>query len=120
MDKVLLIFLSLFSVTVNAVSMENRVFSLNATQIDVDTGIIKAQDHVLLRIKSLDDISKLTNQSNVVLSELTDQRKMLNITLSDGWKMKGRVLAISINDRGVIIESDELYFFKEQLIVQNL
>jgi hypothetical protein len=119
MDKVLLIVLSLFSVNASAVSMENSVFSLEAKQINFKVGEITAKENVMLRIKSLSDVSKLVSKSNVALSELTQQR-VLNITLSDGWTMKGRILAISIDGETAIIESDELYFVSEQLLAQQL
>jgi hypothetical protein len=119
MDKVLLIVLSLFSVTASAVSMENSVFSLEAKQINFKVGEITAKENVMLRIKSLSDVSKLANKSNVALSQLTQQQRMLNITLSDGWTMKGRILAISIDGETAIIESDELYLVSEQLLVQH-
>jgi len=118
MDKVLLIVLMLFSHAVGAVSMENSVFSLEAKQINFKVGEITAKDNVFLRIKSLDDVSKLASKSNVALSQLTQQR-MLNITLADGWMLKGRILAISIDGETAIIESDELYLVSEQLIVQQ-
>ena len=120
MNKVLLIVLSLFSVTASAVSMENSIFSLEAKNINFKPGAIKATDHVFLRIKSLDDISRFVGKSNVALSELTKQRGILNLMLSDGWIMKGKVLAVSINGNEAIIESEELYLVREQLIVQNL
>lgn len=119
MYKVLLIILSLFSVTASAVSMENSVFSLEAKQINFKVGEITAKENVMLRIKSLDDVSKLASKSNVALSKLT-QEHILNITLSDGWTMKGRILAISIDGETAIIESDELYLVSEQLLVQQL
>jgi len=119
MDKVLLIVFVLFSHTVGAVSMENSVFSIEAKQINFKVGEITATENVMLRIKSLDDVSRLANQSNVALSQLTQQR-VLNITLSNGWTMKGRILAISIDGETAVIESDELYLVSDQLIVQQL
>ena len=56
----------------------------------------------------------------MALSELTQQRGILNLALSDGWIIKGKVLAVSINGNTAIIESDELHLVREQLIVQNL
>lgn len=120
MNKVILIVLSLFSVTASAVSMENSIFSLDAKNINFKPGSIKAKEHVFLRIKSLNDISRFVGKSNVALSELTQQRGILNLALSDGWVIKGKVLAVSINDNAAVIESDELYLVRKQLIVQNL
>jgi len=120
MNKILLIVLSLFSITASAVSMENNIFSLDAKSINFKPGTIKAKEHVFLRIKSLDDLSKFVGKSNVALSELTQQRGILNLALSDGWIIKGKVLAVSINGNTAIIESDELHLVREQLIVQNL
>ncbi len=120
MDKVLLIVFSLFSTTVSAVSMENRIFSLDANQINFKVGEIIAKDNVFLRIKSFDDIYKLTNKSNVALSEITKNNGILNIALSDGWIMKGRIIAISIGKDTAIIESDELYLISTRLKTQQL
>lgn len=120
MYKVLLIILSLFSVTASAVSMENSVFSLEAKQINFKVGEITAKENVMLRIKSRSDMSKLFSQSNVALSELTQQQRVLNIKLSDGWTMKGRILAISIDGETAIIESDELYLVSDQLLAKQL
>ncbi|MGB1297361.1 MAG: hypothetical protein ACPG8A_03755 [Psychrobium sp.] len=120
MDKVLLFVFALFSATANAVSMENDVFSLNANQINFKVGEITAKENVQLRIKSLEDIAKLSSKSNVALSELTQQQRVLNISLADGWTMKGRILAIRIDGEAAIIESDELYLVSEQLLAHKL
>lgn len=119
MDKVLLIVLSLFSAAASAVSMENSVFALDAKQINFKLGEITARENVLLRIKSIGDVSKLASKSNVALSQLTRQQSVLNIALSDGWTMRGRILAISIDGESAIIESDELYLVSEQLVAQQ-
>lgn len=120
MDKVLLVIFLLFSTTVNAVSMENRIFSLNAKQIHYKAGEITATKNVFLRIKSFDDIYKLTKKSNVALSQMTKYDDILNIKLSDGWTMKGKVLAISINGETAVIESNQLLLTNRPLITQKL
>ncbi len=120
MDKVLLIVLSLLSTAASAVSMENSVFSLDANQIHFKVGEITAKDNVYLRIKSIDDVAKLARKSNVALSELTQQQRVLNISLSEGWTMKGRILAIKIDGEVAVIESNELYLVSEQLIAHQL
>ena len=119
MDKVLLIVLSLFSVCVNAVSMENSVFILDAKQINFKVGEITAKDNVSLRIKSVGDISNLTRKSNIALSQLTQSKTVLNIHLSQGWTMRGRILAITIDGESAFIESDALYLVSEKLVAQN-
>jgi len=120
MDKVLLVIVSLFSITAGAASMENRTFSLDAEQIDFKIGEIKAKDNVILRIKSFDDIFKLTNKSNIALSEITKNKSVFNIELSNGWTMKGRVLAISIDGESALIESDELHLVSTPLMTQRM
>lgn len=120
MDKVLLVLLSLFSLSAGAVTMENSVFALDANQINFKVGEITAKDNVSLRIKSIEDVSRLASKSNIALAELTHQQRILNISLADGWTMRGRILAISIDGEVAVIESDELYLVSEQLLARQL
>jgi len=120
MDKFLLFALLIFTTSVNAVSMENKVFAIDAQEIHFKPGEITAKRQVILTIKSLDTISELANRNNIALSQLTEKNQAIHISLADGWELKGRLIAISVDGESAIIESDELLLQSNQLIVNQL
>jgi len=120
MDKFLLITLILFAGSVNAVSMENNVFSIDAEEIHFMPGKITAKRQVILRIKSLETVRELASRNNISLSQLTQDNRSIHIALADGWELKGRVLAISVDGETAIIEADELLLNSNQLVAKQL
>jgi len=120
MDKFLLIAVLIFTANVNAVSMENKVFAIDAEEIHLKPGEITAKRHVILRIKSLETVTELASRNNVALSQLAQNSHSIHIALADGWDLKGRVLAISVDGETAIIEADELLLQSNQLMANQL
>jgi len=110
----------LFASSANAVSMENKVFAIDAEEIHFMPGKITAKRQVILRIKSLEAVRELANRNNVSLSQLTQDNHSIHISLADGWELKGRVLAVAVDGETAIIEADELLLQSNQLVANQL
>lgn len=120
MDKFLLITLLMFTASVNAVSMENNTFAIDAEEIHFKPGEITAKRHVILRIKSLETVTELASRNNIALSQLAANNHSIHISLADGWQLKGRVLAIAVDGETAIIEANELLLHSNQLVAHKL
>lgn len=121
MDKFLLIVLLIFTTaSVNAVSMENKVFAIDAEEIHFKPGEITAKRQVTLRIKSVETVNDLASRNNVALSQLAQNNHSIHISLADGWELKGRVLAIAVDGETAIIEANELLLHSNQLVAKQL
>jgi len=120
MDKFLLIVLLVFTAGVNAVSMENKIFAIDAEEIHFKPGEITAKRQVVLRIKSLEAVTELASRNNIALSQLAQNSHSIHISLADGWELKGRVLAISVDGETAIIEANELLLHSNQLVVNQM
>ncbi|NRA62416.1 MAG: hypothetical protein HRU25_16245 [Psychrobium sp.] len=119
MVKFLLFVLLLVCANVHAVSLDNSVFTLNAQEIHFKVGEITAKRQVVLRIKSLEAVAQLASKNNIALSQLTQENHTIHIFLADGWALKGCVSAISVDGESAVIESDQLYIYREQLVASQ-
>jgi|GEM_PF-3308202 len=120
MDKFLLFILLIFTAGVNAVSMENQVFAIDAEEIHFKPGEITAKRQVILRIKSLETVAELASRNNISLSQLTQNNHSIHIALAGGWQLKGRVLAIAVDGETAVIEANELLLQSNQLVAKQM
>ena len=120
MKWMILICLLALNSQANAVSMENNVFSLKADEIRFKLGEITAKRHVIIRIKSPQVIQSLASKTNVTLSDLASADRIIQITLSDGWVLEGRINAISVDGGSAIMEADKLFLQSRQLLVNKI
>lgn len=119
MKWMILICLLALNPPANAASMENKVFSLEAGEIRFKQGQITAKRRVIIRIKSPQVIQLLASKNNVALSDLARADRSIQITLSDGWVLQGRIKAIFVDDGSAVLEADELVLQSRPLVVNE-
>ncbi|NRA84950.1 MAG: hypothetical protein HRU22_14625 [Gammaproteobacteria bacterium] len=121
MMKWILLFCSLILTSqVNAVSMENNIFALSAGEIRYKLGQVTAKNQVTIRIKSPQVIDFLASKTNVALSNLSRADRVIEISLSEGWILQGRINSISVADGSAILEADELFLEQQQLLTTKI
>jgi len=115
-----LICLLALSTQANAVSMENKVFALEADEIRFRLGEVTAKRQVIIRIKSPQDIQFLASKTNVALSSLASADRSIEISLAGGWVLQGRIKAIFVDGGSAILEADEIFLQSRQLLVNEI
>ena len=120
MKWMILICLLALTTQANAVSMENKVFSLEADEIRFKLGEVTAKRQVILRIKSPQVIQVLASKTNIALSDLANADRTIEITLADGWVLQGRINAIFVDDGSAVLEADELFLQSRPLLVNEI
>jgi|GEM_PF-3258778 len=99
----------LISVESAAVSMENTVFALQASQIRLKIGKITATDHVILRIKPSRAVQLLTAKTQAGLSTPIQINRVMKIKLAKGWLLQGQIQTILLEHGCAVIAARALY-----------
>ena len=114
-----ILFLAL-SFQVNAVSMENELFSLQADEIRFKLGELTAKRQVTIRLKSPLMIKLLMDSIKTNQSTSPQNYRMMEIDLSNGWILQGRINSIVVEKGVAVLEADELFLQSRQLLVKEM
>ncbi|NRA53658.1 MAG: hypothetical protein HRU23_05895 [Gammaproteobacteria bacterium] len=98
----------LTSIEIAAVSMENNVFALQASQIRLKIGKITAIDQVTLRIKPSRAVQLLTPKAQAGLSTPIQINSPIKIKLAQGWLLQGQIQTILLEHGCAILEARAL------------
>lgn len=120
MKWIILICLLVLHAQASAVSMENKVFTLEADEIRFKLGAITAKRQVTIRIKAPQVIELLASKTNVALSDLASTDRAIEMVLSEGWVLQGRINAIFVDGGSAVLEADELFLQSRQLFASEM
>lgn len=120
MKWIIYILLFSLSASVQAVSMENETFALQADEIRFKLGQVTAKRQVTIRLKSPLVIQLLMNTVNRERLNNENTPRMVEIDLSGGWKLQGRIHSMVIEEGVVKLESDELSLRSSKLLAKGI